>query len=64
MAMNAKAYDFATILCRHYAIDPLQAFQIGLILLLIHQARVIPHLIGGLSDFDSEEMMPAVNTDE
>ena len=64
MAMDAKAQDIATILSRQYEIDPLQAFQIGVILLPIHQARVIPHLIGGLSDFDSEEMMPAVNTDE
>lgn len=64
MAMNAKAYDFATILSRQYEIDPLQAFQIGVILLLMHQARVIPHLIGGLLDFDSEDKMAAVNMDE
>jgi hypothetical protein len=51
MAMNAKAYGFATILIRQYEIALLQASQIGVILLLIHQARVIPHLIGGLSDF-------------
>ncbi len=30
----------------------------------MHQARVIPHLIGGLSDFDSEDKMAAVNMDE
>jgi|CXWL01.1.fsa_nt_gi hypothetical protein len=39
-------------------------FSVEIILLLIHQARVIPHLIGGLSDFYSEDKMPAVNTDE